>query len=269
MQFTKMHACGNDFVFIELFTQRLERPEAAVRLLADRHRGAGCDCVILLGPSVQADCRMRVFNPDGSEAEMCGNALRCAGKFMLERRLAAGPEVTVETRGGTGRVFPEGDGVAAEIALPVPAGKQRICFDAREYDCRCFSMGNPHCTVEVEEPEALNLPALGGFIEHHPLFPDRTNVEFYVVADRNTIRMRAWERGCGETFACATGSCACAFAGYTAGRLDTNITVLQPGGAIGVTLDPEHGRLLMRGETVFVYTGETAQGFFGPAEERA
>ena len=225
MHFTKMSAMGNDYVYVELLTQSMEEPEKWARFLSDRRFGVGSDGMILICPSERADFRMRVFNPDGSEAEMCGNALRSVGKFVYEKNFTSKTALRIETLGGIKKVFLTLDGghvsmITAYIGEPVldaarvpvlmESGEGR-CVDApltvcgREFRITAMSLGNPHCAVFADDAQTLDLEKYGGAIERSAVFPQRANVEFVRVDGNGKLFLRTWERNCGETLACGTG----------------------------------------------------------------
>ena len=283
MNFVKMHGAGNDYVVIDGFRERLTRPGGLARRMCDRRRGVGADGLILLLPSARAEVRMRMFNPDGSEAEMCGNGIRCLGKLAHERDYVKAARFTVETkaglrevrllRGGGPRARLEvgmGEPVLDRAAIPVARGRgsclgERLRVGRWELTVSCLSLGNPHCVVFIEGldwPGGLaDFPVgeLGPQVENHPFFPRRTNVEFVEVASRRRIRMRTWERGAGETLACGTGASAAAVAGVLAGRLDRAVTVEVLGGRLRVRW-PEGGEVYLAGPAETVFEGRWPGG---------
>lgn len=261
MRFTKMQGLGNDFVLIYGAV-----PEAAAplcRRLCDRHFGVGADGVIFLSPSRVADCSMRIFNADGSEAMMCGNGIRCAGKYLYEKGIVPQKRMTVETRSGvkTLRLSVEGGRVESVLTemgraeveqenVPLPDGVGAGML---------ISVGNPHLTVFVEDAEAVPLSVWGPRIERDPKFGGGVNVEFIEALCDGRLRMRVWERGCGVTLACGTGACAAVFAAVRRGvcRPGKPAEVVLDGGCLFVTAD-EDGNLLMEGPAVTVFEGEAA-----------
>jgi diaminopimelate epimerase len=226
--FTKMHGCGNDYIYINCFETPLDTPEDFALKFSDRHFGIGGDGVILITPSEVADARMRMFNADGSEGSMCGNGIRCVAKFVADHHLAEESDVlTIETKSGikTLRLMCGEDGLVS--AVEVDMGKAEfaphaipadfsgdsvvgapLTVDGKTYEVTLVSMGNPHCVVFCDDVASLNLEAIGPSFEHHEKFPDRINTEFVRVMDDHTLEMRVWERGSGETWACGTGTCA-------------------------------------------------------------
>ena len=262
MHFTKMQGIGNDYVYVNCFREQVKNPSALARRISDRHFGVGSDGLVLIEPCPGYDFRMRMFNSDGSESEMCGNASRCVARYARERGLTdrdslvmltgAGPiGLQLKTEGGivsSVRVDmgePEIDqlGVTADIA-----GEFRQLY--------CISMGNPHCVVFVQEPEALDLPAVGPLFEHHPMFPHRTNTEFVKIISEKEIAFRVWERGAGETLACGTGACAAAVASVLARGCQRELLVHLKGGDLTVTWDEKTNHIYQEGPAEFVFDGE-------------
>jgi len=270
MRFTKMHGAGNDYVYVDLFRERVPDPAALARAISDRHTGVGSDGLILIGPSRRADVRMIMFNADGSEGEMCGNGVRCVGKYAYERGLARRREIDVETRAGIvhlslrvrgGRV----DEVTVDMGAPRPvprafyrrADGTRAVVPARVGGVEgwAVSMGNPHFVVPVDSVEEAPVERRGPRLERHPDFPSRVNVEFVQVLSRGRFRQRTWERGSGETRACGSGACAAAAALYWAGRTGRRVRADLPGGTLRLEVK-EDGRILMTGPAVEVFRGE-------------
>lgn len=226
LEFTKMQGCGNDYIFFDGFRQKIISPESLAVLLSDRHFGIGGDGVVVMLPSRVADAQMHMFNIDGSESMMCGNALRCMAKYLYENGIVHKTEMDIETRSGIKHVklfLPSGSVTAARVdmgpavleaaRIPVklensPALDVPIMVDAQEYRINCVSLGNPHCVIFVPQINAVDIERIGRRLEYNPIFPERTNVEFVTVVDRSHIKMRVWERGEGETWACGSGACA-------------------------------------------------------------
>jgi diaminopimelate epimerase len=230
LAFTKMEGAGNDYVYVSEFDTPINNPAPLAVKISDRHFGVGGDGLVLIGPSQKADFRMRMFNADGSEGEMCGNAIRCVGKYVYERGLSGKKRLSIETRSGLrfldlrisgGKVagarvnMGEPAFVPADIPMRLPADYARDNFICRpltvkgqSYAGTALSMGNPHLVVRCECVDALDLPDLGPAFEHHEFFPSRVNTEFIQLVSRTHVRMRVWERGSGETLACGTGACA-------------------------------------------------------------
>jgi diaminopimelate epimerase len=277
MKFTKMHGAGNDYVYVNGFEERVADPAALARRVSDRHRGVGADGLILILPSDKADFRMRMFNADGSEGGMCGNGLRCVGKYVFDRGMTRKQEISVETAERTVRLDLQAPGgrverVRVEMGPPVldraaipmqgPAGRvvdEPIEALGRAFRATCLSMGNPHCVIFVEEVEDFPLARYGPALERHPAFPERVNVHFAAVLSRAALRQRTWERGSGETLACGSGACAAAVAGVLTGRTERRVAVRLDGGELEVEWDPSGG-VFMTGPAVEVFRGE---GDFG------
>lgn len=273
-KFWKMHGIGNDYIYFDCFDWQPEDPAALAVKLSDRHFSVGGDGVVLIMRSAVADARMRMFNADGSEGKMCGNAIRCIGKFLYEVKGMQKPVLRVETLSGvkTLAVNAEGGVVqsvrvdmgAAELSparIPAKFEGERavdvpLSAGGRSYRVTCVSMGNPHCVTFVDDPYALDLEKIGPAFEHHPAFPERVNTEFVRVDGRNELTMRVWERGSGETWACGTGACAVAVAGVLNGFCDmgAEITVHLRGGDLTVSYTPE--AVYMTGPAAFAFTGE-------------
>ncbi len=275
MKFSKMHGISNDYVYVNGFTETLGDPNSVSKFISDRRCGIGSDGMIMILPSEVADCRMRMFNADGSEGMMCGNGIRCVGKYAYDHGIVTKPELSVETKSGIKYITLEiNDGVA--VAATVDMGKailrpadipvkaegedfvaRTISVNGREYSVTCVSMGNPHCIVFCEDPKAVPLEEIGPYFENHELFPERINTEFLQVIDKTTLNMRVWERGSGETFACGTGACACVVAAVLNGfcKHDTEVTVHLLGGELKITYQSD-GTVMMTGPATHVYDGE-------------
>ncbi|MCI8501771.1 MAG: diaminopimelate epimerase [Oscillospiraceae bacterium] len=274
LQFSKMHGAGNDYIYIDCFAQEVPNPEEAARFLSDRHFGVGSDGLVLILPSETADVRMRMFNADGSEGKMCGNASRCVGKYVYEKGIVRKPELTLETLSGIKKLFLETEGgeiksVTVDMGRPVltpaeiPAAwngerliDQPVMVKDTCYRITAVSMGNPHSVVFCDEVAALPLSEIGPAFETLPLFPERVNTEFVRVIDSQTLEMRVWERGSGETLACGTGACASVVAAALNGfcRQSEEITVKLLGGELKITYT-ESGSVLMRGTATHVFDG--------------
>lgn len=272
--FVKMHGAGNDYIYIDCTKNPAPmQPEEQAIKLSDRHKGIGGDGLVLILPSETATCRMRMFNADGSEGRMCGNAIRCVGKYVYEAGLTRDREITVETMSGVKRLrlFGEGGRISeaevdmgkAETAperIPMmcerPFIAQEIEAGGKRYRGTTISMGNPHLVIETGDAEAIDIERIGPLFERHRLFPERVNTEFAQQTDSHTIKMRVWERGSGETMACGTGACATVAAFALTGRVeyDTPVTVLLKGGSLTVTCRRDMS-VLMRGEAVEVFRG--------------
>ncbi|MGM9648584.1 MAG: diaminopimelate epimerase [Butyricicoccaceae bacterium] len=244
LNFTKMHGCGNDYIYFNCFEQSIDNPEELSVRLSDRHFGIGGDGIILICPSDVADARMRMFNADGSEGKMCGNGTRCIGKFMYDNGMVSKPEMTLETLSGIKLLkFQIEDGKVANVTVDMGAailnpaeiptrfeGEQAVSVpleaNGETHSVTCVSMGNPHCVLFLDEVDSLDLEKIGPAFENHPMFPERTNTEFVRVIDDHTLQMRVWERGSGETWACGTGACAVAVAAVLNGICKKNEDIL-------------------------------------------
>jgi diaminopimelate epimerase len=274
MKFTKMQGAGNDYVYVSAFTEKLpaDLPELA-RRISNRRYGVGGDGLIVIAPSERADARMRMFNIDGSEGEMCGNGVRCVGKYVYDHGIARREQVTIETGRGvlTLQLFPEKGKVAkvrVDMGPPIfksseipttlagdPPVNVPLEVAGRTFRATCASMGNPHCVLFVDEPTDELVLEIGPQIEKHPAFPRKVNVEFIQVLSRTEFRMRVWERGSGETWACGTGACASAVAGILNGHFDRKVTGHLRGGDL-VLEWPDGGHVFMTGDAVEVFSGE-------------
>ena len=273
LRFTKMHGCGNDYVYINCFEETVEDPAALAVRLSDRHKGIGGDGVILICPSDVADAQMRMFNLDGSEGKMCGNGIRCVAKYVFDHGIARKEELKIETLSGvkTCLIHEEnGEAVSVtvdmgeailrpgEIPVALPGDcviHQNVEVAGGIYEITCVSMGNPHCVIFGEDPDGLELSEIGPRFEHDPLFPQGVNTEFIQVLDGHTLKMRVWERGSGETMACGTGACASAVAAVLCGYcpMGEDILVRLRGGDL--TIRYEQDRVWMTGEAVTVFQG--------------
>lgn len=280
MKFTKMHGIGNDYIYVNCFEEKVENPEAVSIYVSDRHKGIGSDGLVLIMPSDKADFRMRIFNADGSEAMMCGNATRCIGKYVYDKGLTDKTEITLETNSGIKylTLFPEngkveyvevdmGKAVIVPKEIPVMAeGESFISVPVevggKEYKITCVSMGNPHAVVYLDNISDLELEKMGPLFENHKLFPDRINTEFIEVLDSRTLNMRVWERGSGETFACGTGACASVVASVLNGycRRDEEITVHLRGGDLKITYCGD-GTVIMKGPAALICDGDVDVSF--------
>lgn len=273
MKFTKMHGCGNDYVYISCFTERVEEPEKLAVMISDRRKGVGGDGMILICPSEIADAKMRIFNLDGSEGRMCGNGIRCVAKYLYDNGIVLKSEMHIETLSGI-KVCRIISSAGRSSIVSVDMGKvildpQRIpvlidgdkiigqthSFGGNDYRITCVSMGNPHCVIFCGDTDSLNLPALGGIFENDPVFPEGVNTEFVEIINSTHIKMRVWERGSGETHACGTGACAAAVAAVLNGycKKGQDIRVELTGGELIINYTSE--RVRMTGEAVKVFEG--------------
>jgi len=274
LKFTKMQGAGNDYIYINGFEQHIENPSQLAIELSDRHFGIGSDGLALILPSETCDFRMQMFNSDGSEAEMCGNASRCVGKFVYDKGLTSKKEITLETLAGIKYItLLDGDQKARKITvdmgepildpvlIPVNIDMQPVLnypldIDGKIWRISCVSMGNPHAVIFTEDIKNLDLPFIGPKFEKHLIFPRKTNTEFIEVIDRNTLNMRVWERGAGETLACGTGACAAAVAAILNNYCDRKVTIHLLGGNLQIEWNKENNHVYMTGEAVTVFEGE-------------
>ncbi len=275
IKFTKMQGIGNDYVYINCFNQVIENPSELAIKMSPRRFSVGADGVILICPSAVADAKMRMFNLDGSEGKMCGNGIRCVGKYIYDNGIAKKDTVTVETLSGIKTLKIEAiDGKAQTVTVDMGAPELEpdeiptvgidgnsiinmpIDVKGKGYNITAVSMGNPHAVVFCDEIDDLPLEVIGPDFEHHPIFPEKVNTEFIRVIDRNVLQMRVWERGSGETFACGTGACAAAVAAVLNGYCDKNteITVHLVGGDLFITYTDD--TVFMRGGATTVFDGE-------------
>ena len=276
MKFTKMHGCGNDYIYIDGTKEHISQEEKPdfVRRVSNRHFGIGGDGVIFINPSDEADFEMEMYNADGSRAEMCGNGIRCVAKFVYDKGLTDKTDISVISCGkikylqlslkdnkvDTVRVnMGAPELIAANV--PVTCDKEQavdepITVQGTEYKMTCVSMGNPHAVVFMENVTDLEIEKIGPYFESHERFPKRTNTEFVKVIDRNTVQMRVWERGTGETLACGTGCCATVVACILNGLTDDTVTVKLLGGELEITWDREADLVYMTGPATTVFEGE-------------
>ncbi len=263
MKFTKMHGLGNDYIYLDCTRETPENLSALAVRLSDRHFGVGSDGLICACPSDRADFRMRMFNADGSEGEICGNGIRCMGKFVYDKGLTQKRELDIETLAGVRhlslQVSGSGGRVCAatvDMGIPVLEPSIPITVKGKNYTGVPVSMGNPHCVVEVDDPAALDLPSIGPEFETWRYFPHHTNTEFVRVLSPAEIQMRVWERGSGETLACGTGSCAALAVLASQGKCARAATVHLLGGDLQIRWDEESGHIFMTGPAVTVFEGE-------------
>lgn len=274
MKFTKMEGLGNDYVYVNCFEETVEKPRELAIKVSDRHFGIGSDGLILIKPSKVADCCMDMYNADGSQSEMCGNGVRCVGKYMYDYGLTDKTSITVETLAGikylnfqieNGKVkmvtVNMGTPELEASKVPVKYDKEKvidepIVVDGKEYRMTCISMGNPHAVMFVENTKNFPLEEVGPKFENHEVFPNRVNAEFIQILDRKSVNMRVWERGSGETLACGTGACASAVACILNGHTDDEITLHLLGGDLIVRWDREENLVYMTGPANVVFDGE-------------
>jgi len=261
MKFTKMQGTGNDYVYLDCTREEPEDLNALAVRVSDRHFGVGGDGLICVCPSKAADFRMRMFNADGSEGKMCGNGIRCVGKFVYDKGLTRKTELEIETLSGIKHLsltVEDGAVTAATVDMGVPAVEPPISIVIGGTRCAGVpvDMGNPHCVVEVPDPAALDLEQIGPAFENWRYFPDRVNTEFVKVLTPALIVMRVWERGSGETLACGTGACAALAAMCTLGKCEPQATVRLRGGELFLRWDLYTGHMFMTGPAVTVFEGE-------------
>ena len=274
MKFTKMHGCGNDYVYVNLFEEQLDNPAEVSIKVSDRHFGIGSDGLITIGPSDKADFRMHIYNADGSEAEMCGNGIRCVAKYVYDHKLTDKTEITVETGAGilTLILFPKdgkveqvrvdmGEPILEPSQIPVLAKGDKVIDEPIEvggktWNMTCVSMGNPHAVVFVDDTANFPLETYGPLFENHERFPKRTNTEFVQIISRTEANMRVWERGSAETWACGTGTCACVMACILNGKTKDKVLVHLRGGDLTIEYDRESNHVFMTGPATEVFSGE-------------
>lgn len=277
LTFSKMHGIGNDYIYINCFQETVTDPEKLSIFMSNVRFGVGSDGLVLILPSEVADFRMRIFNADGSEAMMCGNATRCVGKYVYEHGMTDKTEVSLETNSGikyltlyVNEATNEVDAVKVDMGkailkpayIPVADDGDRfiakpVVVDDVSYDMTCVSMGNPHAVVFLPEIDSLDLEKIGPSFEHHPLFPNRVNTEFIRVIDDHTLQMRVWERGSGETFACGTGACAAAVASVLNGycKQEQEILIHLRGGDLRIIYHNDES-VTMIGPATFIFEGK-------------
>ena len=274
MRFTKMQGCGNDYIYINCFKEKVENPEKLAIAMSERHFGVGSDGLVLIMPSEAADFRMRMFNLDGSEGKMCGNASRCVGKYVYERGLTEKTTVALETLGGIkilqlhvkdgiveSVTVDMGEPVLEAAEIPVLSDKHPVISETveildRKFDFTCVSMGNPHAVTFVENVMEYPIEKYGRVSECHPIFPDRVNTEFVEIVDDSHVKMRVWERGSGETWACGTGASATAVACVLNGKTDRKVDVELIGGTLTIEWNAEDNHVYMTGPAEFSFDGE-------------
>jgi len=275
MQFTKMHALGNDYVYVDCFTEKLTEPASLARAISDRHFGVGGDGMILIMPSKKADVRMQMFNADGSEGQMCGNGIRCLAKYAYDHGLSGSNPMRVETAAGVRTIEltidPNGKVLAATVdmgfpildppKIPVNIPQERVIdlpirTSRLTFKMTCVSMGNPHAVIYVDDAAAVALEEAGPELENHALFPQRINAHFVQVHSPTEVAMRTWERGSGITLACGTGAAAVCVAGVLTGRTGRDLLVHLPGGDLKLQWREDDNHVYLTGPAVEVFTGE-------------
>ncbi len=273
-KFTKMHGAGNDYIYVNCFEEKVEDINATAKAVSDRHFGIGSDGLVLICPSDKADFRMDMYNSDGTQAEMCGNATRCVGKYVHDRGLTDKTTVTLETLAGI-KILKlnldengEVETVCVNMGQPelVPKNipidseldrfiQQPVEIDGKEYLVTGVSMGNPHAVTYIDDTDSFEIEKIGPKFENHKLFPRRINTEFAQIVDRHTIKMRVWERGAGETLACGTGACATMVAANLSNLVDDEADLILVGGTLHIRWDKEENNIYMTGPAKFVFDG--------------
>ncbi len=274
IKFTKMHGLGNDYVYMDAIHQHIENESTLAQFVSNRNFGIGSDGLILICKSEKADFKMRMFNSDGSEAEMCGNGIRCVGKFVYDKGLTQKTEVTIETLAGIktlqlnvkeGKVetvkVDMGEPILEPNEIPViseenPVKNLKLKAEDKEFVFTCVSMGNPHAITIVENTKEFDVEKYGKVLEVDKAFPNKTNVEFIEIVDKNNIKMRVWERGAGETLACGTGACASVVACVLNNLTERNVNVELLGGKLEIEWNKNDNHVYMTGPAVTVFEGE-------------
>lgn len=274
MRFTKMHGIGNDYIYVNCFEEYVKDPSALAIAMSKPHFGVGSDGLILIEPCDVADFRMRMFNADGSEGEMCGNASRCIGKYVYEKGLTDKTEISLMTGAGLKQLslkVEDGKVVSVRVDMGSPELNPRlipvnlpgevilgypITEAGQTYRIHCVSMGNPHAVIFVNDPDDVDLLSVGPMIENSPYFPNRTNTEFVSVLNRHHLKMRVWERGAGETLACGTGACASLVASVLTGKCDRKVTMSLVGGDLELYWSPDDNHVYQEGPAAFVFEGQ-------------
>ena len=282
MRFTKMQGCGNDYIYVDGSTEKIENKPELARLLSDRHFGIGGDGVIFINPSLNADFEMEMYNADGSRGKMCGNGIRCVAKFVYDKKMTDKNPLKIESFGAVKTLYlnikeGEVDTVRVDMGVPIlkaeeiPADSSKTLgysddrgrlinvpykvAEAKEY-FTAVSMGNPHAVIFTDDVDKLELEKTGPHHECHPAFPERVNTEFVLVIDRSHLKMRVWERGSGETYACGTGACASLVAAVLNGKADRKATLSLLGGDLLIEWNGDDGHIYMTGPARTVFEGE-------------
>ena len=268
-----MHGLGNDYVYVNCFEEKIDNPPAVARFVSDRHIGIGSDGLIMINPSKTADFEMEMYNADGSRGEMCGNGIRCVAKYVYDYGLTDKTQISVETLGGIKYLdLAVEDGKVSLVKvdmgkpeleadrIPIISEREQVIdepieVDGKEYHMTGVSMGNPHTVIYVDDVKGLDLEKIGPKFENHERFPKRINTEFVHCIDRQTVEMRVWERGSGETLACGTGACAVAVSSILNNLTDTQVTVKLLGGDLQIEWDREKDRVFMTGPATVVFDG--------------
>lgn len=273
MEFTKMEGCGNDYVYVNGFTNKIKNPNKVSEFVSNRNFGIGSDGLIMVNPSDKADFRMNMYNADGSEGKMCGNGIRCVAKYVYDNKMTDKTTITVETLSGIktlvlnvedGKVktvcVDMGSPILKAKDVPVISEKEQvidepIMIDNKEYKITCVSMGNPHAITFIDDTDSLNIESIGPKFEKNEIFPDRINTEFIQIVDRETIKMRVWERGSGETLACGTGACASVVACVLNNLTENKVTVKLLGGDLFIEYNREENTVYMTGPARVSFVG--------------
>ena len=273
INFTKMHGCGNDYIYINCFDKLIDNPEMLAILMSERHFSVGSDGIVLIERSKVADAKMRMFNIDGSEGKMCGNAIRCIGKYLYDNQMVLKDEIDIETLSGIKhlKLFVE-NGKVYKVSVDMGIAKfdpdlipttldhrmidEECVVKNHKYKITAVSMGNPHAVTYVPDPSALDLEKLGPYFENNPLFPERVNTEFVKIIDETHLKMRVWERGSGETYACGTGACATVASSCINGICKFNelVYVELKGGVLEISCSDDF-RITMTGPAKKVFDG--------------
>lgn len=278
MKFTKMHGCGNDYVYVNCLEEEINNPAELAIKVSSRHFGIGSDGLILIKPSDRADFCMEMYNADGSEGKMCGNGVRCIAKYVYDNGITDKTTISLETKGGlkyldleveAGKVkmvtVDMGEPIINPSLIPVITEEDKvlshpITIDEKKYHITCISMGNPHAVVFVPETALIDIEKIGPLFENHPMFPERINTEFVQIINRKTINMRVWERGSGETLACGTGATASVYACILNGFTEDEVLVHLLGGDLKIKYDREQHTMFMTGPATTVFEGEIENG---------
>ena len=274
MKFTKMEGCGNDYVYVNGFGEKIDNPNEVAIAVSDRHFGIGSDGLIIINPSEVADFKMCMYNADGSEGKMCGNGIRCVAKYVYDFNLTDKDVITVETLSGiktlklnveNGKVKTVRVNMGAPILecdkVPVKYDDEKMInkpvkVDGKTFNITCVSMGNPHAVTFINDTDNLEIEKIGPKFENNEIFPDKVNTEFSQIIDKKTVKMRVWERGSGETFACGTGACACVVASVLNRLTENKVTVKLLGGELEIEYNQDENTVYMTGPARVVFTGE-------------
>ena len=262
MKFTKMQGIGNDYVYINCFEETVKDPTVLARKISDRHFGVGSDGLVLICPDPEADFRMRMFNADGSESEMCGNAARCVGRYVYDRGLTDRKRIRLMTGAGIKMLeirTEQGRTVSVRVDMGEPEVlgiRETVQAKGKDFLFTRISTGNPHAVIFMDDPDSFDVAGYGPVIEHDPLFPNRTNTEFACIKPGNRIRMRVWERGAGETLACGTGACATLVAAVANGLSGRKAELVLNGGTLIIEWNENDNHVYQEGPAEFVFDGE-------------